>query len=214
MKSLCLMWIAPASLQPRTFAGSSPVSYNHFGLVKAFLSLLLLLLVSISSPGASAQEKTFGDLGTPLVYNVENTGANYAAPVFPDFAHLPIIRPLPDPFRFASGVRDTGETTRESASGAEWGRSETNPIGAACQRRSQTGPVRAGLRGRRSDVDCVRKSFESAIGEIRRAAKGNGAAGRVRSRTFPAAATDAYGERGALVLRRRVGAGPRSGRHA
>jgi hypothetical protein len=44
----------------------------------------------------------------PLVYTVENTGAGlYPAPVFPSFAHLPIIRQLPDPFVFADGVRDT-----------------------------------------------------------------------------------------------------------
>ncbi|MBV8730510.1 MAG: hypothetical protein JO336_11960 [Acidobacteriia bacterium] len=43
----------------------------------------------------------------PLVYTVENTGANYAAPVLPDFAHFPITRPLPDPFLFFNGTRDT-----------------------------------------------------------------------------------------------------------
>ena len=43
----------------------------------------------------------------PLVYSVENTGAHYPAPVIPDFDHLPIIRPLPDPFVFFDGTRDT-----------------------------------------------------------------------------------------------------------
>jgi hypothetical protein len=38
----------------------------------------------------------------PLVYDVENTGANYAAPTFPSFDQLPIIRPLTDPFSFFS----------------------------------------------------------------------------------------------------------------
>lgn len=43
----------------------------------------------------------------PLVYPVENMGADYAPPVFPDFDHLPIVRPLPDPFEFFNGKRDT-----------------------------------------------------------------------------------------------------------
>src|SRR5207237_2285624 len=44
----------------------------------------------------------------PLVFNVENTGASYPMPVFPSFAQLPIIRPLPDPFlSFDKSPRDT-----------------------------------------------------------------------------------------------------------
>jgi len=43
----------------------------------------------------------------PLVYNVENTGASLPAPNFPDFAHSPINRQLPDPFVFVDGTRDT-----------------------------------------------------------------------------------------------------------
>jgi hypothetical protein len=43
----------------------------------------------------------------PLVYTVENTGASYPPPVLPDFAHSPLIRPLPDPFVFFNGTRDT-----------------------------------------------------------------------------------------------------------
>jgi len=68
---------------------------------------MLLLLVSATVPGAFAQENTSGDSSVPLVYNVENTGANFQAPNFPSFAQLPIIRPLPDPFVFADGTRDT-----------------------------------------------------------------------------------------------------------
>jgi hypothetical protein len=34
------------------------------------------------SPKAFAQEETFGDSTTPLVYNVENTAAKYTASVF------------------------------------------------------------------------------------------------------------------------------------
>ena len=72
-------------------------------ITSAMSSLLLLLFVAT----ASAQKKAFEDPGIPLVYNVENTGAHYHAPVFPDFDHLPILRPLPDPFRFMDGWRDT-----------------------------------------------------------------------------------------------------------
>ena len=79
----------------------------------AFLSLmLLLLLVPAATLGAFAQDKnqdrehTFGASLTPLVYQVENTGAHYRAPSFPPFAQLPIIRPLPDPFQFRDGWRD------------------------------------------------------------------------------------------------------------
>lgn len=64
--------------------------------------LVLLLLGS-----AAAQEQNSGlhDGAKPLVYDVENTGANFPAPDFPSFAQLPIIRPLPDAFRFNDGSR-------------------------------------------------------------------------------------------------------------
>jgi hypothetical protein len=68
---------------------------------------MLLFSAFLLASGALAQEKTFGDPYISLVYSVENTGAHYPAPVFPDFAHLPIIRPLPDPFRSSNGWRDT-----------------------------------------------------------------------------------------------------------
>ncbi len=89
-----------------------------------------------------------------------------------------------------------------------------SPAGTTRERTSESGTVRAGLRGGRGDVDCVRESFESAIGEVRQAAKGNGDAGGVRGGPFAAAAADAYRERGALVLRRGAGTGPRGGGHA
>ncbi len=84
-----------------------PRFHNNFSLAKASLSLMLLLFVLAAAPGVLAQENTSADSSTPLVYSVENTGANYAAPAFPSFEQLPIIRPLPDPFRFADGTRDT-----------------------------------------------------------------------------------------------------------
>jgi hypothetical protein len=39
----------------------------------------------------------------PLVYGVENTGADYPTPPLPSFNQLPIIQPLPDPFMWADG---------------------------------------------------------------------------------------------------------------
>lgn len=80
---------------------------RHSCFTKASLWLTLLLLLQAAIPGALAQENTSSDAVIPLVYKVENTGAKSPAPAFPDFAHLPIIRPLPDPFRFADGTRNT-----------------------------------------------------------------------------------------------------------
>ena len=95
MSSLRMIWSGPALLRLKTFS------------VKTSLALMLLVLVWSATPKASAQdhENTFGDSFTPLVYNVENTGAHYPAPHFPSFAQLPIIRPLPDPFTFNDGFR-------------------------------------------------------------------------------------------------------------
>lgn len=45
--------------------------------------------------------------GIPLVYMKENSGVVHPAPIYPDFAQLPIIRQLPDPFLFTDGTRDT-----------------------------------------------------------------------------------------------------------
>jgi hypothetical protein len=93
------MWMEPAVERLATLGKNSCVG-------KASMGVALLLLVAAAAPRALAQEKTWGDSSTPLVYNVENTGANTPAPNFPDFAHLPIIRPLPDAFRSANGFRD------------------------------------------------------------------------------------------------------------
>ncbi len=54
---------------------------------KTVLTLLALLALTT----ASAQESK-----TPLVYDVENTGSKFAAPVMPAADQLPIIRDLPD----------------------------------------------------------------------------------------------------------------------
>ena len=45
----------------------------------------------------------------PLVYEVENTGADYALPVMPTVADLPVIRELPDPLE---GVEDFSDWSR------------------------------------------------------------------------------------------------------
>ena len=86
---------------------------NHSRIAKAVVSLTAALFVCSTASRATAQENTSNSASTPLVYNVENTGANYAAPIFPSFEQLPIIRPLPDPFRFANGQRDTSFTSWE-----------------------------------------------------------------------------------------------------
>jgi len=76
---------------------------------RPFLALMLLLALQAAIPRAFAQnsEKTFGDSYVPLVYPVRDTGAFYGTRDFPSLAQLPIVRPLPDPFRFADGWRDT-----------------------------------------------------------------------------------------------------------
>ncbi len=74
---------------------------EHSG--KASRNVLLMLLLFVSASAVA-----FAQGVPPLVYDVENTGASFAAPVFPDFAHAPINRALPDPFVFFSdGRRDT-----------------------------------------------------------------------------------------------------------
>src|SRR5579872_3506952 len=77
---------------------------------------LVLAFVVCASPRIFAQDQdgdndhdrstTFADAFTPLVYSVQNTGANFPAPTFPSFAQLPIIRPLPDPFQLGDGDHD------------------------------------------------------------------------------------------------------------
>src|SRR5437879_84295 len=86
---------------------------NHSHIAKAAASLTFALFMSRAVLKAAAQENTSNSASTPLVYSVENTGGSYAAPVFPSFEQLPIVRPLPDPFRFANGSRDTSFTSWE-----------------------------------------------------------------------------------------------------
>lgn len=76
--------------------------------MKRYRSPLLVFVVLAATLGAFARSgHHHGAPDIPYVYAAENTGAHYAAPHFPDFDWLPIIRPLPDPFRFFSGGRST-----------------------------------------------------------------------------------------------------------
>ncbi len=59
--------------------------------MKANEVLLTLLLSTLLAAGSLAQRM-------PLVYDVENTGADCPAPAFPSISELPTIDPLPDPF--------------------------------------------------------------------------------------------------------------------
>ena len=58
--------------------------------------LLILLLTTYFFIDSSAQEM-------PLVYDVENTGADCPIPYLPSFSELPNIHSLPDPFAWTDG---------------------------------------------------------------------------------------------------------------
>jgi hypothetical protein len=58
--------------------------------------LILLLLTLLSMVNSFAQQM-------PLVYEVENTGANCPKPYLPSFSELPVIPSLPDPFEWSDG---------------------------------------------------------------------------------------------------------------
>jgi len=57
-------------------------------------------------------------IAIPLVYNVENTGANFPAPPLPPMADLPAIQVLPDPFAWANDPLDIGGT--RSTNFSDW----------------------------------------------------------------------------------------------
>ena len=79
-----------------------------------FVGSALCAAVAISTVHAG-QNRHHSDQGPaqhrnpPLVYDEENTGARYPAPSFPSFDQLPIVRPLPDPFRFFNTRRHEDE---------------------------------------------------------------------------------------------------------
>src|SRR6266508_639561 len=66
----------------------------------SFLVMLLLFIFNSFAVNSLAQEP-------PLVYDQENTGASFPAPVLLPYAQLPFLRVLPDPFLFLDGTRDT-----------------------------------------------------------------------------------------------------------
>src|SRR5688572_523207 len=67
------------------------------GTMKVKLCVALLSLTIITSVRTLAQ--------LPLVYNVENTGSKYKAPVLPALEKLPVIDPLTDPFMQSDGKK-------------------------------------------------------------------------------------------------------------
>src|SRR6185437_7269372 len=95
-------------------------------------ALLAVLLSGASAPRAQECDSSVAPnegchhRQLPQVYSVENTGARYAAPTFPPFAQLPIVRPLPDPFTFFDG-------SHRDASAASWER-RRNEIKAAIEK--------------------------------------------------------------------------------
>ena len=95
---------------------------RNLHLTRIPFGLAAVLLLCAASTLAQGQQP-------PLVYNVENTGAGYPAPVIPDFAHLPIVRPLPDPFLFFNGTRDTTWGTYEQHRNEWMYAMEQNEIG-------------------------------------------------------------------------------------
>jgi len=64
--------------------------------VKKLALLFTVLLNAILRIDSVAQQM-------PLVYDVENTGANDPLPFLPSFSELPTVQPLPDPFEWADG---------------------------------------------------------------------------------------------------------------
>jgi hypothetical protein len=72
--------------------------------MKTCFSMAALVVITVGIPFNSPAQVP------PLVYDVENTGTNFAAPPLPVLANLPIIKPLPDPFAWANDPRNMGGT--------------------------------------------------------------------------------------------------------
>lgn len=140
MRSLCLSGFGLALRKTTASSSSGPASSEvltgegireiprigtkatiHRALCPQTALLLSALFFLAVAPGALAQnwkpgqhhERTFADSYAPLVYPVRNSGMHFRAPIFPSFAKLPIVRPLPDPFQFFDGYRDTSLTSWE-----------------------------------------------------------------------------------------------------
>lgn len=88
------------------------------------VKLLLILSTILICVNSNAQK-------IPLVYAVENSGANFPKPVFPSFDNLAANELLPDPFEWADGSgRDTtfaGWERRRNEIGAEIEHYEIGP---------------------------------------------------------------------------------------
>ncbi|KOH44940.1 alpha/beta hydrolase family protein [Sunxiuqinia dokdonensis] len=82
------------------------------------INLLIFLIATLFVVNSMAQ-------GIPLVYAVENTGADFPAPVLPDTSQLPAIEPLTDPFAWSDG-------SGRSTDFADWSRRRAE-IGAEIQ---------------------------------------------------------------------------------
>lgn len=71
---------------------------------------------SATKPGAASNNLT-----PPLVYSVENTGANCPPPPLLNMADLPVIQPLPDPFMWsATNPTNWAYPTGRSTNFADW----------------------------------------------------------------------------------------------
>jgi hypothetical protein len=96
-------------------------------------------LFAVLSVGSAAgkdepdsDQTKFHHRDVPRVYDVENTGARYPAPVFPSFDQFPIIRPLPDPFVFFDESR-RGNKNHRDTSFSSWER-RRNEIKASIEK--------------------------------------------------------------------------------
>ena len=83
--------------------------------IGAALCAVLFVGSAAGKDEPDSDQTTFHHRGPPRVYDVENTGARYPAPVFPSFDQFPIIRPLPDPFVFFDASRREDENRRDTS---------------------------------------------------------------------------------------------------
>ena len=65
--------------------------------MKKLLFMSFMMLCGTSAGYAQKQKSN-----VPLVYTVENTGSQFAAPVMPTIDKLPVIRELPDPLQWSN----------------------------------------------------------------------------------------------------------------
>jgi len=86
---------------------------NAVGMVmKSSCFIAALVVVMFGMPFSSIADP-------PLVYNVENTGANYVLTNFPTLGQLPLVQPLPDPFIWFSSYTN-GTFNSRSTNFVDW----------------------------------------------------------------------------------------------